>query len=117
MQQLNMRVALYTRVSTSDQKCEQQLRYLREYAQGRQWTVVSEFVENGVSGAKKTRPELDKLMSAARKREFAAVLVWKLDRWGRSVAHMVSSLQELHGLGVRFLAVTQGIDTDGDTPT
>ena len=107
---------LYARVSTSDQHCEQQIRDLREYANARHWKIAAEFVETGVSGTKATRPELDRLMRGARLRQFDGVLVWKLDRWGRSVAHMVASLQELHGLGVRFLAVTQGIDTDGESP-
>ena len=111
-----MRTALYARVSTTDQTCEMQLRELREYAARRGWQVVGEYVDTGWSGAKASRPELDRLMQDARRRRFDAVLVWKLDRWGRSVADCVRSLQELASLGVRFLAVTQNLDTDQSNP-
>lgn len=79
------RVALYARVSTTDkgQDPELQLRELREYAQRRGWRIASEYVDNGVSGASESRPQLNALMKAARQRRFDAVLVWKLDRFGR----------------------------------
>ena len=102
-----MRIALYARVSTSDQNCEMQLRELREYAAARKWKVYAEYVDTGWSGAKASRPELNRLTADARKRRIDAVLVWKLDRWGRSVADSIKSIQELVSLGVRFLAVTQ----------
>ena len=111
-----MRTALYARVSTTDQTCEMQLRELREYAARREWEIADEYVDTGWSGAKASRPELDRLMQDARLRRFDAVLVWKLDRWGRSVADCVRSLQELASLGVRFLAVTQNLDTDQSNP-
>ena len=107
-----MRIALYARVSTTDQSCEMQLRELRHYAAGRDWQVFREYVDTGWSGARASRPELDRLMQDARARRFDAVLVWKLDRWGRSVADCIRSIQELVSLGVRFLAVTQNLDTD-----
>src|SRR5271155_4032153 len=69
------------------------------------------------SGAAASRPRLDQLLRDARLRRFDAVLVWKLDRWGRSVAHCIRSVQELVSLGIRFLAVTQNIDTDESNPT
>ena len=109
-------VAIYVRVSTQDQTCEMQLRELREYCQHRGWDVGAEYVDSGWSGAKASRPALDKLMQDARRRRFDAVMVWKLDRWGRSLAHLVQSIQELSGLGVRFLAVTQNLDTDESNP-
>jgi len=106
------RVGIYARVSTADQNCAQQLRDLRAYCKARGWTVEGEYVDHGVSGTKATRPEMDRLMDAARRRSIDAVMVWKLDRWGRSMSHFVASVQELDNLGVRFIAMTQGIDTD-----
>ena len=111
-----MRVAIYARVSTADQSCEMQLRELREYTERRGWKAAGEYVDTGWSGAKANRPELDRLMRDASMRRFDAVLVWKLDRWGRSVAHSIKSIQELIALGIRFLAVTQNIDTDESNP-
>jgi DNA invertase Pin-like site-specific DNA recombinase len=111
-----MRIALYARVSTGDQNCEMQLRELRDYAAARKWTVYAEYVDTGWSGAKASRPELNRLMADARKRRFDAVLCWKLDRWGRSVADSIKSIQELVSLGVRFLAVTQNLDTGQNNP-
>ena len=111
-----MRIALYARVSTTDQTCEMQLRELREYVTRRGWTIASEYVDTGWSGAKASRPELNRLMRDARQRRVDAVVVWKLDRWGRSVADSIKSIQELASLGVRFLAVTQNLDTDESHP-
>jgi DNA invertase Pin-like site-specific DNA recombinase len=111
-----MRTALYARVSTSDQSCEMQLRELRDYAARRGWQVVEEYVDTGWSGAKASRPELDRLLDDARVRRFDIVLVWKLDRWGRSVPDCIHSIQELVSLGVRVLAVTQNLDTDEKNP-
>ncbi len=108
--------ALYARVSTTDQNCDLQLRELRQYVQARGWTVAKEYVDTGWSGAKASRPQFDLLMRDARKRSFDAVLVWKLDRWGRSVSHLFGSLDELVSLGVRWIAVTQNIDTDQSNP-
>ncbi len=112
-----MRTVIYARVSTADQSCEMQLRELHEYAERRGLAVAAEYVDTGWSGAKTSRPELDRLMRDARRRRFDAVLVWRLDRWGRSVAHCIRSIQELVSLGVRFIAVTQNIDTDETNPT
>jgi len=111
-----MNAAIYARVSTSDQTCAMQLKELRPYVKARGWKLAGEYVDTGWSGAKASRPELDKLMQAARKREVDVILVWKLDRWGRSVANLVASLQELHSLGVRWIAITQGLDTDKSSP-
>jgi putative DNA-invertase from lambdoid prophage Rac len=111
-----MKAALYARVSTMDQNCEMQLRELREYAERRGWEISGEYIDTGWSGAKVSRPQLDRLMNDARRRKFDAVLVYKLDRWGRSLAHLVQSIQELSGLAVRFIAITQNIDTDESNP-
>lgn len=111
-----MIVAIYARVSTSDQSCGMQLHELREYVTKRGWQVFEEYVDTGFSGASASRPQLDRLLADARLRKFEGVLVWKLDRWGRSVAHCVRSIQELVSLGVRFLSPTESIDTGADSP-
>jgi putative DNA-invertase from lambdoid prophage Rac len=93
-----------------------QLSELREHCQRRGWEIGGEFVDTGWSGAKASRPQLDRLMDEARQRRFDAVLVWKLDRWGRSLINSLQSVQQLASLGVRFIAVTQNIDTDESNP-
>jgi putative DNA-invertase from lambdoid prophage Rac len=111
-----VQVAIYARVSTSDQRCEVQLGELRQYCAARGWADVAEYVDDGISGAKASRPALDRLMTDCRRRAVDVVVVWKLDRFGRSLAHIVQSIQELAALGVRFIATTQGIDTDHNSP-
>src|SRR5277367_197288 len=111
-----MIVAIYARVSTSDQSCEMQLHELRQYVARQGWKVFAEYVDTGFSGASSSRPRLDQLLRDARLQKFEAVLVWKLDRWGRSVAHCVRSIQELVSLGIRFLSPNEGIDTGADSP-
>ncbi len=111
-----MIVAIYARVSTSDQSCEMQLYELRQYVQKRGWEVFAEYVDTGFSGAVASRPQLDRLLGDARLHRFDAVLVWKLDRWGRSVAHCVRSIQELVALGIRFLSPNESIDTGAESP-
>jgi DNA invertase Pin-like site-specific DNA recombinase len=113
-----MKTAIYGRVSTSDQNCEIQLRELRDYVARRNWQAGEyEYVDHGVSGAKANRPALDRLMAAASRHEFDCVLVWKMDRFGRSVLHLSQQLAALTSYGVRFIAVSQGIDTDASNPT
>jgi DNA invertase Pin-like site-specific DNA recombinase len=112
------RIALYCRVSTSDQHCETQLQELREYVSRQPgWEIYNEYVDSGISGAKASRPALDALMTDAAKRKFNAVLVYKLDRFGRSVLNLSQSLAALESYGVRFIATTQGLDTDASNPT
>jgi putative DNA-invertase from lambdoid prophage Rac len=112
-----VRCVIYARVSTTDQNCEMQVRELREYATRRGWNVSVEYVDTGWSGAKASRPELDRLMRDAGLRRFDAVLVWKLDRFGRSVRNCLDGIESLRAHGVRFLAVSQSIDTDESNPT
>jgi putative DNA-invertase from lambdoid prophage Rac len=112
-----MRAALYARVSTADQDCGMQLRELREYAARRGWEIAGEYVDTGWSGAKASRPQLDRLMQDASKRGFDAVMVYKLDRFGRSVRNCLDGIEALRAHGVRFLAVSQNIDTDESNPT
>src|SRR5690348_13285667 len=106
-----MKTGIYARVSTTDQNCELQLNELRDHIRRRGWENAGEYVDVGWSGAKASRPELNRLMGDARVRRFDVVCVWKLDRWGRSVADSIRSIQELTSLGLRFIAVTQNIDT------
>jgi len=108
--------AIYARVSTYDQDCGLQLSELRAYCERSGWDVA-EYVDQGISGAAgKKRPALDRLLADARLRKFGAVLVWKIDRFGRSVQEFVGRILELDQAGVRFIAPSQGIDTDQRSP-
>jgi putative DNA-invertase from lambdoid prophage Rac len=109
------RAAIYARVSTADQNCHMQLTDLRQYCAARGWEVYGEYVDT-ISGTKSSRPGRDKLMKDVRARRVDVVLVWKLDRWGRSLADTVITLQELAAAGVRFICTTQGLDTDNSNP-
>ena len=105
------RVALYARVSTlNNQDPEMQLADLREYAVRRGWEIVEEFTDQGVSGCKESRPALNRLMADACRRRFDAVLVWKIDRFGRSLKHLVNALAELAALGVAFISLRDNLD-------
>ncbi len=106
--------ALYARVSTLDQNCDLQLDDLRRYASQR-FARYYEYVDEGVSGTQRRRPKLDALMQAAHQRKFDVVVVWKFDRFARSVKHLVDSLEEFSALGIDFISYTEGIDTT--TPT
>jgi DNA invertase Pin-like site-specific DNA recombinase len=104
-----LRAALYARVSTDQQTTDNQLLALRDYAMRNGWTPV-EYIDQGVSGAKESRPALDRLMADARRRLFDVVIVWRLDRFGRSLRHIVTSLDELRARGVTFVSLGEGID-------
>jgi DNA invertase Pin-like site-specific DNA recombinase len=105
------RVAFYARVSTfAGQNPEMQLVELREYAARRGWQLTEEYVDHGVSGAKESRPALNRLMADAKQRKFDVVAVWKLDRFGRSVAHVVVALAELEALGITFVSLKDNLD-------
>lgn len=106
---------IYARVSTADQNCDLQLDAMRPFAERWGWTIA-EYVDQGVSGMKKSRPALDRLMADARLGKIDVVLVWKLDRFGRSLQNLMDSIFELDRLKIRFIAVTQGIDTDHSSP-
>lgn len=109
MSSANVRAAIYARVSCLDQEPENQLRDLREYCARRGWEV-REFVDHGVSGAKERRPALDSLIRDARRRRFEAVVVWRLDRLGRNLKHLITTLDEFAVLGVGFVSLGEGID-------
>src|SRR5947209_10921614 len=110
----SLKAAIYARVSTEDQNYEMQLVEVRQYAERMGWEVV-EYTEK--MSAVKKRPVLDRLMDDARLKKIDIVLVWKLDRFGRSLSNLIQNILLLDGYGVRFIAVTQGIDSDSKNPT
>lgn len=112
-----MKTCLYARVSTADkgQNPDMQLRELREYCERRGWSVAAEYVEIGISGAKESRPELNRLMADAHKRHFDAIVVWRFDRFARSVSHLLRALETFKALGIEFVSLSEQVDTS--TPT
>jgi DNA invertase Pin-like site-specific DNA recombinase len=104
-----MKAAIYARVSTFDQKPENQLQELRRYVEARGWSVV-EYVDRGISGAKDRRPALDRLVADARRRRFDVLVCWRLDRLGRNLKHLITLLEEIQALGVAFVSLGEGID-------
>jgi DNA invertase Pin-like site-specific DNA recombinase len=107
-----MRAGLYARVSTSDkgQDPEMQNREMREFCDRRQWTLEL-FTDRGYSGSKVSRPELDRLMTACRRRKIDVVVVYRFDRFARSVKHLVDALTEFNDLGVQFVSLHENVDT------
>jgi DNA invertase Pin-like site-specific DNA recombinase len=87
-----------------------QLRELREYAALRGWEITGEYTDHGISGSRDSRPALNRLMTDAHQRRFDAVLVWKVDRFGRSLRHLVNALDELGALGVAFVSLRDNLD-------
>ena len=107
-----MRAAIYARVSTNngqDPRCR--LRELREYCQRRSWEIAGEYVDAGVSGAKEHRPQLDALLAVCRKRRVDAVVVYRYDRFARSLRQLVNALEEFRSLGIEFISLHEGVDT------
>lgn len=105
------RVGIYARVSTKDQTTENQLLDLRKYCEARGWQIAAECVDQGISGAKDDRPALKEIMGLAKKRKIDTLLVWRFDRFARSLAHLVNSLEELRRLGVDFVSYQENVDT------
>jgi DNA invertase Pin-like site-specific DNA recombinase len=114
---LDRRAVLYSRVSTlhHGQDPEVQSREIREYCQRRGWPLVGEYVDAGISGAKERRPQLDRLTADAHKRKFEVIVVWKFDRFARSVSHLLRALENFRALGIEFVSLSEQIDTS--TPT
>src|SRR5580658_9213249 len=106
-----MKMGIYARVSTKDQSCELQVRDLRAYCAARGFDLVRDYVDVGQSGAKDSRPELNKLMDDARKRQFDAIVVWRFDRFARSTKHLLLALEEFRSLGIQFISYQENIDT------
>jgi DNA invertase Pin-like site-specific DNA recombinase len=108
-----LKAAIYARVSTSNngQDPMVQVRELREYCERRGWIAVGEYVDVGISGTKEKRPELDRLMSDAHRRRFDAVVVWKFDRFARSVSHLLRALESFKAQGIEFVSFSEQMDT------
>lgn len=106
-----MKVAIYTRVSSSDQSTEMQIRVLREYCQARGFTIYREYTDHGISGTKCSRPSLDELLNDTRKKLFDVVLVYRFDRFARSSKQLITSLEEFNHLGIDFISYQENIDT------
>lgn len=107
-----MKVAIYARVSTIDkgQDINMQLHELRAYIAARSWTLQHEYTDNGISGAKADRPALKELMRDATQRKFDAVVVWKLDRFGRTIEQLINNISELQDLNVTFISLKDSLD-------
>lgn len=109
-----MKVALYARVSRVGKDIKQdpevQLRDLREWCVQHKHEIVGEYADRGVSGIKSSRPQLNRLMSDAKREQFEAVVVWRLDRFGRSLQHLQNAVTELHDAGVKFISLRDGFD-------
>ncbi len=107
-----MKVGIYARVSTTDkgQDVGMQLRELEVYTKARGWTIRDRFVDEGISGSQTKRPALDRLLSACRRRQVDVVLVWRLDRLGRSLKHLIMTLDEFQSLGVAFVSLHEQLD-------
>jgi len=111
MEMKGKRAALYARVSTATaQKPDMQLAEMREFASRRGWKVFKEYVDVGICGAMQSRPELNRLMSDAYRRHFDIVLCWKVDRFGRSLKHLVNSIADLDSYGVAFVSLRDNLD-------
>jgi len=103
------RAAIYARVSTFEQETENQLQELRRYVEARGWQST-EYVDKGVSGSKDSRPALDTLVRDAKRRRFDTLVVWRLDRLGRNLRHLILLLDEMSAIGVAFVSLAEGID-------
>jgi DNA invertase Pin-like site-specific DNA recombinase len=108
-----VKTAIYARVSTGNggQSPEMQVRELREYCKRRGWKVGNEYIDEGVSGAKESRPQLNKLLADAHLRRFDAVVCWRFDRFARSVSHLLRALETFKALGVEFVSLSEQVDT------
>jgi DNA invertase Pin-like site-specific DNA recombinase len=107
-----VKTAIYARVSTNNgQDPEMQLRELRDYCQRRGWQITDEYIDAGISGAKDSRPELNRLVADAHKRLFDVVVVWRFDRFARSVSHLLRALETFGSLGIEFVSLSEQVDT------
>ncbi len=106
------RAAIYARVSTNNaQDPEVQLAEIREFCMRREWTTVKEYVDKGISGAKERRPALDNLLADCRRRAVDCVVVYRYDRFARSLRQLVNALEEFRALGIDFVSLHEGVDT------
>lgn len=105
------RAAIYARISTLRQDEGMQIADLRELALRHKWEIVTEYIDRGVSGKKESRAELNKLMADAKRRKFDVVMVWKFDRFARSLKHLITALAEFNSLGIDFVSHQEAVDT------
>ena len=105
------RVVLYARVSTAEQTTENQLQELRSVAERHGWEVIEEFVDNGISGAKASRPAFDRLLQGVVRKDFDLIMCWSVDRLGRSLRHLVDFLGDIHEKNIDLYLHQQGLDT------
>src|ERR1035437_5246464 len=111
------RVAIYGRISTTNhgQDVSMQTRELEQFAQVRGWHLIDSYLDLGISGSKDRRPQLDRLVADAHGRKIDVVIVWKFDRFARSVSHLLRALETFNALGVAFVSLSEQMDTT--TPT
>jgi len=107
-----MRVVIYSRVSTFDQNTLNQEAELKDYCGRMGWEVVKTFTDSGVSGSKTSRPALDEMLKGARSKDFEAIVIWKLDRLGRSTQHLLMLLEEFKSKGIRLIITSMNMDTE-----
>jgi len=108
---IQMKVAIYARVSTIHQGVDLQLADIRDYCARRGWEITREYVDVGISGVKEKRPELEALLDNAHRRYFDTIVVWRFDRFARSTKHLLSALEEFRSLGIQFISYQENIDT------
>jgi DNA invertase Pin-like site-specific DNA recombinase len=110
---MTSRVAIYARVSTTNhgQDVAVQTRDLEQFAEVRGWRLFDSYLDLGISGSKDKRPELDRLMADAHRRKFDVVIVWKFDRFARSVSHLLRALETFNALGISFVSLSEQMDT------
>jgi DNA invertase Pin-like site-specific DNA recombinase len=109
-----MKAVIYARVSTKDQSTEMQLRELRDFAERRGWQLTAEYIDV-ISSTKEKRPEHDRLVADAKRRRFDVLLVYRYDRFARSLRQLVNALADFHALGINFVSLHEGVDTSTST--
>ena len=110
-----IRVAVYARCSTTHQTVDTQLDELRRVAAARGWLVAGEFIDEAVSGGRQSRPQLDRMMQAARLGEVNCILVQRFDRFARSTSHLLAALEEFRVLNIAFVSLHEAVDTNTAT--
>lgn len=116
MSESRKRVGLYVRISTGHQSVDLQLQALRDYCKSRGWEIVKVYEDKGESGKSESRPAFDEMMQDAARGRLDTVLVFRCDRFSRSVRHFVNTLHALEQMGVGFVSVNEGIDLTSDNP-
>ena len=111
-----MKLAIYGRISTKDQNVEAQLLPVRDYCSRNGFEVFKEYIDEGISGAKASRPQLDLMLQDMRDRKFDGICLYKIDRLGRSLKHLLDLLCEFRNRKIRLISVVDSIDTENDSP-